>query len=292
MRKIIIASAAVTLIVAGAAALVAAPPEADARRRIVETAASFQGVPYVYGAESPEAFDCSGFVQYVYAHAAAIDLPRNSTEQWAAGKPIDASAVKPGDIFVFDTVGSGRPSHVAIFLGGDKMIHAVSEGPKTGVIVSPVGDRYFGPRMIGARYFIISAAPAALAAPKSAAPVPKPAAPKPVQAAPVVSEIGFFLKAKPEVVTDKIPAATGTAIAFTITNATGKGGTFHTVFYKAELDFSKTKILREDRTRIPSGGSVELAPYLFTEPGVYRLNVKSADNTQFMQRTWKVVAVK
>jgi hypothetical protein len=207
------------------------------------------------------------------------------------------------------------------------MIHAISEGPKTGVVVSPITDRYFGPRIIGARYFIMPAFPSAPAVAAKSAPAPKPAAqvgpattpspaatvapaasapaPPPVVAAkpavpaaspapaaapePVVSQIGFVVKSVPEVFTDKIPAATGTAIAFTVTNGTGRSGVFHVFFYKADVDFSKTKILREDRQVIPAGGSVEIAPYLFTEPGVYRLNVKTADNTQLMQRTWKVV---
>jgi hypothetical protein len=338
MRKLIVASVSIALAAIAVAALAAAPPEGEARKRIVDTAASFQGVPYVYGAESPDAFDCSGFVQYVYAHAAEISIPRNSKAQWAAGTPIDLAAVKPGDIFVFDTVGGGGPSHVAIFLGADRMIHAVSEGPKTGVIVSPITDRYFGPRMIGARYFILSAFPGDASAPKPAAseapkaqapapapspaakppkaeaatatapaPAPAPVAPAPIAPTPVapassataapaderpVSQVGFVIKSKPEVFIDKIPAATGTAIAFTITNGTGRSNVFHIFFYKADVDFKKTKILREDRQEIPVGGSVEIAPYLFTEPGIYRLNVKTADNTQLMQRTWKVVEVR
>ena len=329
MRKTIILAFVVAASLAAVIALWALPTENEARKRIVDTAQSFKGVPYVYGAESPAAFDCSGFVQYVYAHAADIELPRNSKGQWAAGKPVAKDAVKPGDIFVFDTVGGGGPSHVAIFLGGDSMIHAISEGPKTGVVVSPITDHYFGPRMIGARYFIISATPAvaavkpvkpaetavkpaAVPAQEAATPAVtavKPAAPaavptqeavkpavtavKPAAAPEVpVSQVGFVLKPTPEVFTDRIPAATGTSIAFTITNGTGKSGVFHVFFYKADVDFKKTKILREDRQMIPVGGSVEIAPYLFTEPGIYRLNVKTADNTQLMQRTWKVVDLK
>jgi hypothetical protein len=121
----------------------------------------------------------------------------------------------------------------------------------------------------------------------------KPAAPVAVvNDEPPVSQVGFVLKPTPEVFTDKIPAATGTAIAFTITNGTGKSGVFHVFFYKADVDFRKTNILREDREMIQAGGSVEIAPYLFTEPGIYRLNVKTADNTQLMQRSWKVVDIK
>jgi hypothetical protein len=315
MRKTIMASAAVAAFAAVcAAAILAAPSEGDARKRIIETAVAFQGVPYVYGAESPEAFDCSGFVQYVYAHAAEISLPRNSKGQWAEGQEIDKSAVKPGDIFVFDTVGSGGPSHVAIFMGDGKMIHAVSEGPKTGVIISPITDRYFGPRMIGARYFIVSAMPSAVAPAKPAAqpaapapakpaaqPAALPAAPAPVAVKPAVpalakeppvAQIGFTLRAEPAVVNDKIPAATGTAIAFTITNGTGKDGVFHIIFYKADIDFKKTLILREEKAMIRAGESQEIPAYTFAEPGIYRLNVKTADNTQLMQRSWKVVSVK
>ena len=311
------------------AVLAASPPEGEARKKIIETAQSFQGVPYVYGAESPDAFDCSGFVQYVYAHAAEIQIPRNSKAQWAAGNPIAKDAVKPGDIFVFDTTGAGGPSHVAIFLGGDKMIHAISEGPKTGVVISPLTDHYFGPRMIGARYFIVSAFPSDSAAPQAAAPVkpvveapkpvveaPKPVveAPKPVAAAPAanapaataspvknaaaladeppVAQIGFTVRSTPSVVTDKIPAATGTAIAFTIRNGTGKDNVFHIFFYKADIDFKKTRILREARAAIRAGEAQEIEAYTFTEPGVYRLNVKTADNTQLMQRTWSVIEAK
>jgi len=355
MRKATVALITLSLAAVTSAVLVASPPEAEARRKITDMAQSFLGVPYVYGAESPEAFDCSGFVQYVYAHAAEIDIPRNSKAQWAAGMPVGKDEVKPGDVFVFDTVGGGSPSHVAIFLGEDKMVHAVSEGPRTGVIVSPTSDRYFGPKMIGARYFIVSAFPAAAgqaaaaqpaqasaaqagtpaAAPRPQAPSARPAgasapgAPSPaagaeppaVSAAPAapsarprkpassaaaqapapasrqaeespVAQIGFTVTSSPSVVTDKIPAATGTAIAFTIRNGTGRDNVFHIFFYKADVDFKKTKILREARTEIPAGAAQELEAYTFTEPGIYRLNVKTADNTQLMQRTWKVVEVK
>jgi hypothetical protein len=299
MRTTTIATLAIALVSLAIVALWAAPTESEARKRIVDTAKSFKGVPYVYGAESPAAFDCSGFVQYVYAQAADIDLPRNSRQQWAAGKSVEKGAAKPGDVFVFDTTGGGGPSHVAIYLGDDSIIHAVSEGPATGVIVSPIGDRYFGPRFIGARFFVASAAPAAAAsdAPPKPAPAPPKPAPSPAKAAPAaaeapVSQVGFVLKPSPEVFTDRIPAAAGTAIAFTITNGTGKRGVFHIFFYKADADFKKTKILREERQEIPVGGSVEIAPYLFVEPGVYRLNVKTSDNTQIMQRSWKVVSLK
>ncbi|MDP3179323.1 MAG: C40 family peptidase, partial [Spirochaetaceae bacterium] len=147
MRKIAILMLVVSV---GAAAQAG---DAALRKRIVDMALGFQGVPYVYGSESPAAFDCSGLVHYVYKKAANVDIPRNSRDQHAIGLPIGVEAAQLGDVFVFNTSGSG-PSHVAISLGDGTMIHAISEGPKTGVVVSKLTDRYFGPRLIAARSFL------------------------------------------------------------------------------------------------------------------------------------------
>jgi hypothetical protein len=283
--------AASALVVAGVIVLVAALSESEQRKKIVETAQSFKGVPYVYGAESPEAFDCSGFVQYVYSHAAGIVLPRNSKGQWAGGKSIGKEEAKPGDLFLFDTAGSGGPSHVAIYLGDDSIIHAVSEGPKTGIIVSSVNDRYFAPRFIGARNFILPSSSVATSEGNAPTPIASQLE-KVEQGEMAVDQVGFTVTSTPSVVMDKIPAAAGSAIAFTITNGTGSDAVFHVVFYKASVDFSKIRILREDRAPIRSGASVEIPSYAFLESGIYRLNVKTSDNTQLMQRTWKVIGAK
>lgn len=290
MRKIIIATAAVLSALA-AAALWAAPSEADARTRIVATAESFKGVPYVYGAESPEAFDCSGLVQYVYAKAADLQIPRNSKGIWAAGSKVGIEEAKPGDIIVFDTIHAGGPSHVAIFKGDGTIIHAVSEGRQTGVIVSALKGSSFEKAMMGARCFVVSVFPAS--EPAKPAPEPtKPSVPVALVTESPVSQVGFTIVKRGDVFVDPIPAATGTAIAFTIANGTGKDEVFHIFFYKADKDFSKTKILREERAMIRAGASQEIPAYAFTESGRYRINVKTADNTQMMQRTWDVVELK
>jgi hypothetical protein len=291
----------------------AGPAEGEIRSRIVTQAKELLGVPYVYGAESPpEALDCSGLVQYVYRRAADLELPRNSRQQAEAGKVIDGkgldeSNAKPGDLFVFDTVGSGGVSHVAIYLGGDEFIHALSEGPKTGGGITPTSDASFAKKYLGARYYIVSAvpgasssaerskpAPAAKAAPEN--PKAAPQSPKAMSASPQareaevpISQIAVSIRKPHDVVEDPIPAAAGTAIAFTVTNMSDKDGVFHIVFYKTG---AKYLILREERVMLKVGQSQELAPYTFAEAGVYRLNVKSADNTQMMQRAWKVIDLK
>jgi len=106
-----------------------------------------------------------------------------------------------------------------------------------------------------------------------------------------VSEIGFTLGTRPSVVTDRIPAAAGSMLAFTITNATGKSGKFEIDFYKADADLSKTVPLRHLAVAIAAGGHYRLDPYLFDEPGRYRLNVKTAGNIQLMQRSFEVVQI-
>ena len=96
---------------------------------VVTYAASFQGVPYVWGGTSPSGFDCSGFVQYVYAHF-GVSLPRTSEEQFGAGTSVSESNLQPGDLVFFHNSGSG-PGHVGMYIGNGLMIHA----PHTGDVV-------------------------------------------------------------------------------------------------------------------------------------------------------------
>ena len=104
-----------------------------------------------------------------------------------------------------------------------------------------------------------------------------------------LAQIGVQIRKPHDVVEDPIPAATGTAIAFTITNATGKDRVFHIAFYKTGATYT---VLREERVMLRAGASQELSAYTFVQPGIYRLNVKAADNTQMMQRAWKVIELK
>jgi len=91
---------------------------------IVNLAQQFLGVPYVWGGSSPNGFDCSGFVQYVYAQQ-GISLPRTADIQATAGYPVDKEDLQPGDLVFFagDYV---NISHVGIYVGDGKMIHASS----------------------------------------------------------------------------------------------------------------------------------------------------------------------
>ncbi|MFI6500493.1 C40 family peptidase [Nonomuraea typhae] len=108
----------------------------------LQAAMSKLGRPYVWGAEGPDTFDCSGLVQWAYAQA-GIRVPRVTHQQWVAGPQIPYSQAQPGDLIFWrhDPTNPGYISHVAIYLGNGKMLQA----PRTGdvVKVSPVGMRNF-----------------------------------------------------------------------------------------------------------------------------------------------------
>lgn len=105
---------------------------------IISYAQSFIGVPYVWGGSTPSGFDCSGLVQYVYAHY-GVNLPRVTTAQENSGTVIPVSAAQPGDLYFWGAKGSSY--HVAIATGGGSFIHA----PEPGESVKVGSTQYFQP---------------------------------------------------------------------------------------------------------------------------------------------------
>jgi peptidoglycan DL-endopeptidase CwlO len=94
----------------------------------IKTALSKIGSPYVLGATGPNTFDCSGLTSFAY-RAAGITLPRSSREQATVGTPVSRSELKPGDlVFFYSPI-----SHVGIYLGGGKMVHARTFGQPVAV---------------------------------------------------------------------------------------------------------------------------------------------------------------
>lgn len=113
---------------------------------ILKTASQYLGVPYRYGGSSPDGFDCSGYVMYVFQKHQK-NLPRTSDAQYKAGNKVDKTKLKEGDLVFFTTDEPG-PSHVGIYYGNNKFIHASSS---KGVMISQLSDVYWKPRYIGAR---------------------------------------------------------------------------------------------------------------------------------------------
>lgn len=109
-------------------------------------AISLLGAPYKWGGSGPNAFDCSGLVRFVHAQV-GISVPRTAAEQFSAAKPVDLDRIQPGDLLFFRIKGR-RVSHVAIYAGEGRFIHA----PQTGrpVEFRALEDEYYRERFAGA----------------------------------------------------------------------------------------------------------------------------------------------
>lgn len=107
------------------------------------------GAAYVWGAAGPSAFDCSGFVRYVYLQR-GFDLPHSAAAQFQVGAPVSRDALIPGDLLFFGF--RGNISHVGIYVGNNQMVNAAT--PNTGVIISNISESYYATRWVGARRLI------------------------------------------------------------------------------------------------------------------------------------------
>jgi cell wall-associated NlpC family hydrolase len=112
---------------------------------IVENAQSLLGVPYVFGGTSRNGFDCSGLTQYVFK-GSGISLPRTSYDQFGVGTAVNRDQLQSGDLVFFTTYAKGA-SHVGIYIGGNRFIHAGSSGVQT----TSLSDSYYSARYLGAR---------------------------------------------------------------------------------------------------------------------------------------------
>ena len=106
------------------------------------------GKKYIWGADGPNSFDCSGLVQYVYKNALGKDIPRVSYEQAKFGQAVKKEDLQVGDLVFFDTMNKGRVSHVGMYVGNNEFIHA--SNPKDGVKKSTLSG-FYEKTYIGAR---------------------------------------------------------------------------------------------------------------------------------------------
>ena len=112
------------------------------RRHVGEQAAVIAvrqlGVPYRYGGSTSKGFDCSGLVQYAYSQAGK-SIPRTTAAQWQSLQPVAASNLRVGDVLFFNI--EGKVSHVGLYLGSRRFVHAPSSGRE--VTIAELDSAYY-----------------------------------------------------------------------------------------------------------------------------------------------------
>lgn len=109
-------------------------------------ALSLVGKPYRYGGADLQGFDCSGMVYFIH-QALGITVPRTAADQQRAALSVVKSALQPGDLLFFRTTSAQRISHVGVYVGENRFVHAPQSGRL--IEVRTLEDQYYGPRLAG-----------------------------------------------------------------------------------------------------------------------------------------------
>ncbi len=126
-------------------------PQSALGQNLIDTARRFIGTPYQWGGSSlRDGFDCSGLTMTVY-RLNGLDLPRNSRAQFHAGTPVARDALRGGDLVFFSTNGGKYVSHVGIYSGRGRFIHAPGRGKR--IRTASLSNTYFRARYKGARRY-------------------------------------------------------------------------------------------------------------------------------------------
>jgi len=125
---------------------------AGLRSEIVSTAESFVGLPYQWGGTFPDkGFDCSGLTMAVY-EMNGLNLPRTSGEQFGAGTPVKRNELAKGDLVFFAVSGGEKVTHVGVYAGDGRFIHAPGKGQT--IRMDSLSDTYYAKSYIGARTYL------------------------------------------------------------------------------------------------------------------------------------------
>jgi len=126
-----------------------APQELTPAQDLLFSALGLIGVKYKWGGNDPsQGLDCSGFVKYVFQNSLKLTLPRTALEMSRVGEKIDREELKPGDLVFFNTL-KRQFSHVGIYLGDNRFVHAPRKGRRIEVV--NITDKYWSTRFNGAR---------------------------------------------------------------------------------------------------------------------------------------------
>jgi cell wall-associated NlpC family hydrolase len=116
---------------------------------VVQAAYSLRGTRYIMGGTSRSGFDCSGFVRYILSCADGVELPRTAEEQFYNGIPVSRDQLRAGDLVFFRNTYKHGISHVGIYTGNGKFVHAAN--PHKGVREDSLDEAYYANHYAGAR---------------------------------------------------------------------------------------------------------------------------------------------
>ncbi len=111
--------------------------------RLLAEAYSWTGTPYKSGGHSRKGTDCSGYTMEVYRTVLGVELPRNSAKQIEACEKVKKNKIQPGDLLFFHPSKKGKISHVGIYVGNGKMLHASSRGVMESDITIPYWEKCY-----------------------------------------------------------------------------------------------------------------------------------------------------
>lgn len=123
--------------------------EAPSGVKIASLAEGLLGAPYRYGGASPQGFDCSGLVRYVHGRL-GMSVPRQAHDQYQSARHLAVRDLQPGDLVFFRLAGS-KISHVGIYVGDGRFVHAPTTGKDVGY--ASLSDGYWWNRFAGAGRF-------------------------------------------------------------------------------------------------------------------------------------------
>jgi cell wall-associated NlpC family hydrolase len=121
----------------------------DPGHKVAEQAISYKGTRYKFGGTSKHGLDCSGLVDRVWADLKMQKIPRASSALYNSGKPVHLAELRPGDLVFFKNTYKRGISHVGVYTGNNKFVHAA--GKHKGVMITKLSDPYYQLHYAGAR---------------------------------------------------------------------------------------------------------------------------------------------
>ena len=121
----------------------------DDGNRVAQQALRYKGTHYKYGGTTKRGMDCSGLVARVWADLKMKKIPRVSSALYNSGKPVHLSDLRPGDLVFFKNTDKRGISHVGVYAGNNKFVHAANH--RKGVTITRLSDPYYQLHYAGAR---------------------------------------------------------------------------------------------------------------------------------------------